>query len=350
MLRVAELETWSPAFFRDVLKAVAVVTEEPTITLDPEGLRIVNMSPDHYAMVDLLLTPGFFDSFNVVEEYRAALNVKDLHKLLFNRKTGKLKNSSLSMRFEGDKATFKGTGKLGGVKSFNLLDPYEDDPTPKLIYKAEVTLVTPTLKRIIEDCTVDYNVTITADPDKVVFRCESGDYLEENTVDKYADDMLNLNVEGTQNALFWLEHLEKFPRVLVKIAEVVTLEFSSGQPLRISADLPGGSHIVYYIPPKTITRAEPEEPTADPVPHEEPEKVPEPYTCENCGVDIPAAQGQNQIDMVLCETCAALPGAEPEEIPAVDLVLDPHEEPLSPGELYQKYYLEALARHSAEDA
>ena len=282
LVRVADLETSNPAFFRDLIKAVAVVNEEPNITLDPEGLRITQMSPDHVCMVDLLLTRGFFDSFNVVEEYRFALNLKDLHKLLFNRKTGKLKDSSLSIRFEGDKATFKGSGKLGSVKTFNLLDPYEDHPTPKLVYNAKVTLVTATLKRIIEDCTVDYNITITADPDKVVFRCENGDYLEENTVDKYADDMLNLYAESPQNAVFWLEHLGKFPRALVKIAEVVTLEFSTGQPLRISADLPAGSHLVYYIPPKIMTEAKPEEPTEDPDPHEEPEEIPEPTEILEC--------------------------------------------------------------------
>lgn len=335
LLRVAELETWNPAFFRDILKAVAAVTEEPTITLDPEGLRIVNMSPDHYAMVDLLLTPGFFDSFNVVEEYRAAVNIKDLHKLLFNRKTGKLKDSSLSMRFEGDKATFKGTGKLGGVKSFNLLDPYEDEPTPKLIYKAEFTLVTATLKRIIEDCTVDNNISITVDSDKVLFRCVNGDYLEENTLDKYADDMLNLNAESLQNAVYWLEHLEKFPRALVKIAEVVTLEYSTGQPLRISAELPAGSHLVYYVPPKTITEAEPE---AIPVPHEEPAEVLQ---------EPEEIQPIEEIPEVLTVTAADV--GDVEEILAVEVAPDPHEDQLSHVELYQKYYLEALARHSAAE-
>lgn len=331
LLRVAELETYDPAFFRDLLKAVAAVNEEPTITLDPEGLRIVQMSPDHYCMVDLLLTPGFFDFFNVVEEYRFALNLKDLHKLLFNRKTGKLKDSSLSIRFEGDKATFKGTGKLGGVKTFNLLDPYEDDPTPKLVYDAKFTLVTSTLKRIIEDCTVDYNITITVDADKVIFRCEHGDYLEENTVDKYAEDMFNLYAESPQNAIFWLEHLGKFPRALVKIAEVVTLEFSTGQPLRINADLPAESHLVYYIPPKIITGAEPEEPTADPDPHEEPEEIPEPTEILEEAARVAAIREQH---------------VEPLEIKADP---DPHEDPLSPGELYLQYYREALARHTAEE-
>lgn len=42
-------------------------------------------------------------------------------------------------------------------------------------------------------------------------------------------------------------------------------------------------------------------------------KEAEPYTCEQCGVNIPAAEGQNQTDMVLCEACAALPSADPEE-------------------------------------
>jgi len=37
-----------------------------------------------------------------------------------------------------------------------------------------------------------------------------------------------------------------------------------------------------------------------------------------------------------------------EEIPEVEAAPDPHEDQLSLGELYLKYYAEALARHTAE--
>jgi len=167
LVRVADLETYSPAFFRDVLKAAALVNEEPDIILDPEGLRIIQMGPSHIVMVDLHLTRGFFDSFNVVEDIRGSLNLKDLNKRLFNRKTGKLKDSSLKLDIEGDKWTFTGSGKLSGVKTFNMLDPHEDDtPTPNLIYNAKVRLLTDTFKQVIDDCSVNPHMTITLDSDK----------------------------------------------------------------------------------------------------------------------------------------------------------------------------------------
>lgn len=337
LLRVVELETWNPALFRDVLKAAAVVNEEPDIILDPEGLKITQMGPDHVCMVDLYLSRGFFDSFNVVEEYRASLNLKDLNKLLFNRKTGKLKDSSLSIHIEGYKATFKGSGKLSGVKTFNLGEPQEEEtPTPKLVYDAKVTLVTDTLKKVIDDCTVNHNVIITVDSDKVIFRCANDDYLEESTIDKYDDNILELYAAETQKAIYELEHLAKFPRALVKIAEVVTLEFSIDLPMRISADLPYESHLIYYIAPKIHPGGEPE----DPDPHKESEAIPEPEVVDVDTVDLhedPAEIVEPVIEV-------------PEEIPTVEAAPDPHEDQPSLGELYLQYYAEALARHSAEAA
>lgn len=310
------LEIHDPAFFRDILKAVAVVNEEPELVLDPEGFRVLSMSRDAVVSVDLYLSRGFFDSFNVVEEYRAAMNLKDFNKLLFNRKNGKLKDSSLSVHLEGYKATFTGTGKLSGVKTFNLAEPLEEEapPTLNLVHNAKVRLVTDTLKKVIDDCTVDHNVMITVDPDKVIIRCVNGDYLEENTIDKYADDILELYAAGKEKATYTLEHLAKISRALAKISDVVTLEFSTNQPMKISADLPYESHLVYYIAPKIRAGEEPE---AEHIPHEEPAPV-----------EIHQA----------------------EEIPAVEAAPDPQEDQLSPGELYLKYYAEALARHSAEAA
>ena len=326
LLRVAELETWNPALFRDVLKAAAVVNEEPDIILDPEGIKVVSMSPDHVCLVDLLLTRDFFDVYDVIDEHRGALNLKYLNKLIFNRKTGKLKDSSLKVTLKGETMIFEGSGKLSGRKTLNLLDPYEEEtPKPELVYDAKVTLVTDTLKKVMNDCTVDPNIVITVDSDKVVFLCKNDEYLEENTLDKYDDDIINLHTEGTQKAIYALEYLNQFPRVLVKIAEVVTLEFSTDTPMKISADLPGGSHLIYHIAPKTWP-GKPEEPD----PHED-QQV-EPAAPE--AVDDPHEEPE-EIQHI-------------EEISEVEAAPDPHEDQLSLGELYLKYYAEALARHTAE--
>ena len=169
---------------------------------------------------------------------------------------------------------------------------------------------------------------ITVDSDKVIFRCANDDYLEESTIDKYDDNILELYAAETQKAIYELEHLAKFPRALVKIAEVVTLEFSTDLPMRISADLPYESHLIYYIAPKVGAKEEPYpheiEPAAPYVdtvdPHEETAEIVEPV------IEVPA------------------------EIIAVEAAPDPQEESPSLGDLYLQYYVEALARHSAEAA
>jgi len=393
LVRVADIETGDPALLRDILKAVIVVKEDPDITLDPEGIRIVSMSPDHVCMIDLLLTRGFFDAYDVVDEIRGSVQVTELIKLLFNRKTGKLKDSSLKINLKGDKLTFDGYGQLKGRKTFYFLDPYEetDYPTPKLTFDAKVRITTKALKRAIDDCTVDENLRLTVDPDNIQFYCDDGDYLEENNFDKYADEILYSHTDGTQKAYYPLISLNQFPKALAKISEAVDLEFSTDTPLKIAADLPYDSHLIYYIAPKIWTG----EKHAEIDPHEEPEEIPavdyddgapdniteipaaDPHEEPAEIVDVDAALNNNDIDLdqvsacfgdydpsssnctVYCDEAGSceLEAMRIEairdqytEIPAVETVPDPYEDQPSLGELYLKYYAEARARFSAEAA
>ena len=319
----AEFETSNLAIFRDVLKAVTVVNEEAEITIDPQGLKIIQMGPDHVCMVDLNLSRGFFDHYEVKDDRRFALNLKEVIKLLFNRKTGKLKDSNLEISIDTDRIKFKGSGQLRGVKTYNLLDPLEEEvPPPKVIFRAKTRILANSFKKIIDDCTVNSNISITADPDLLVFKCENDDYLEEHKIDRYADDMLDLWSDGTQKAIYELEYLGNFARALKKISDVVTLEFTTDLPMKISADLPYESHLIYWTAPKILTGEESEEPeAADPdqiddipcgIPLEEPEaeEIPEitaraetsaPYVCEVCSAEIPEEKEiRLEDDTILC--------------------------------------------------
>ena len=367
-VRVADLEISDPAFFRDLLKAVSKVTEEPILTLDPEGIGIKSMSPDHVSMVDLYIPSGYFWTYNVYEERTISFNVKDLLRLVFKR--GKMKDTTILMRIEEERILFDiklGAGRIR--KTLPLLEPLDETPEPReLLFKSRVKILTETLISAIKDAETlenSNNVLITFEDNEITFSGINGDYAVENIYEQYADEILYYWTDGTQKANYTIDELLPLIKALKPITEVIILELATDIPIKITPVFPIEGHLIYYLAacvdygekepePQEDQEVEPAAPEVGPVeadPHEEHAEIPEAYTCENCGADIPAAQGRNQTDMVLCETCAALPGAyleEPEEITAVEAAPDPHEDQPSLGDLYLKYYREALARHTAE--
>lgn len=285
-VRVADLEIHDPAFFRDLLKAVYATTEEPILTLDPEGIRIKNMDPGHAYMIDLFIPRDYFGTYNVVEERKISFNLKDLLKLVFPR--GKMKDTTILMRIEVERIVFE--IKRGGSrvrKTLPLIEPYEGEiPEVDLTYKARVKTLTSTMIRTLKDCSAieSDRVLITVDLEEITFRNNEGDSLEvTNIYDKAADEILDFNTDGKQEAYYNIEYLKTIIKALKPITEALTLELSTDIPMRITAEFPIiDGHLIYYLAAIVGYHEDPEEveetaAAVDPVkvdPHEDPEEIP----------------------------------------------------------------------------
>ena len=102
IIQSVAFETSEPAFFRDLLKAANAVVEEAEFVLDPEGIKLRSMDPSHISMIDLYIPHEFFDRYEVYEERRVCFNIKDVVKLVYGNKRGKLKDSSLWISIDED--------------------------------------------------------------------------------------------------------------------------------------------------------------------------------------------------------------------------------------------------------
>ena len=351
----AGLELEDPAFFRDLIKAVSKVNEEPILTFDPEGIRILQMSHDHRAMVDLFIPAAYFWTYNVYEARTIRFNAKDLLKQIFKR--GKMRDTAILMRIEENRILFDiKTGGRCTKKSLPLIESLEGPaPEPKLIYKSRVNILTETLISAIEDIKTieDVNhVLITVNDNDIAFIGVNGEYEAENTYNQYADEILSLRTEGTQKATYTIDTVLTLVKTLKPITEAITLEYSTDMPIRITPELPIDGHLIYHLAPCVDDKPEPQEdqpveaaaPEIDPVeadPYEEyPSYSEAVVNYEGDPVEIPQAE--------------AIPipyeDPAPPEIPAVEADPYPHEDQPSLGDLYLQYYREALARHSAEAA
>lgn len=249
----AVLETWYPALFRDILKSAAVVNEEVDLKVDPLGITVIAMNPSHEYMIDLFIPATLFHRFDVYEDQLIRLNLKEVLGLVFNRKSGKLKDSNLRIDIEGAQVTFTGEGQLSGKKAYNLLEPEEEEiPTPRIFFNSKVRILAETLKRIIADCSLHEYVLITVDPEKVLFQNADGyGRRAENQLDRYADDLLDLDSDGSQVSAYMVEYLAALMRVIRPLSEVVTLELSHCMPMKITVETPQDLRLNYYIAPNT---------------------------------------------------------------------------------------------------
>ncbi len=279
----ADREISDPAFFRYLLKAVSRVVEEPILTLDPEGLRIKQMSPDHKTMVDLYIPGEHFRTYNVYEERTISFNVKELLKLVFKR--GKMKDTLILMRIEAERITFDIRKDGGRVrKVLPLFGPVEEEESePTLYFKSEVKIMTRTLINVIEDCKTledNENILITVKDEEISFSGIDGDYSVENIFEQYADEIISFRTEGTQKATYTTERILTLVKALKPFSEALTLELSTDIPARITADDPiTGGHLIYYLGP-CVGYTEP-----DPDPQEDLEVEPDALEVETVEVD-----------------------------------------------------------------
>jgi proliferating cell nuclear antigen len=295
-------ETSDPAFFRDLLKAANAVVEEAEFVFDPEGIKLRSMDPSHISMVDLYIPCEFFDLYEVNKERRVCLNIKDVVKLVYGNKRGKLKDSSLWIGIDENRISIKGSGNLKSSKTYNLIEPYleeEEIPEPRINFNSRISMVTRTLKRIIDDCNIHEYMLITVDPSRVLFQNADGSgTLIENELTSFADDILELNADGEQCAAYSVEYIKDLVKVIKPLSEVVTLEISTKQPMKITADLPMDARLIYYLAANTdnehikelIEGPQKEEPTAEEI--EEPVEVPV------IEVDIDVQHNDIDIDLI----------------------------------------------------
>jgi hypothetical protein len=268
-----------------MLKAANITIDDANLEIGPQGIRVASMDSEHWTMVSLFIPAEAFDEYDVLVPFTVCFDINETLTLLFG-KSGKnrkyLKDIDLSLVFKEDvieAEIIKGSMKT--AKTIRLLEPLEEElPEPKIIFKAETHITLHALKQAIDDCTVNELFTVKADDDGIRFTCtDGGDWLEENYLEKHDEEILRLTVEGTQTAQYRVEHFKGFVKGLKPLSELVTLEYSSDMPMKLTAWLTWvNAQLVYYSAPKIIEGPQiveipVEEPQAIEAPVEEPQAI-----------------------------------------------------------------------------
>ncbi len=235
--------------WRYVISAIAKVIEEGVFVVDPEeGFRFRAMDPSHVVMVDLKFPRESFEEFEVEERVEVGVNLEDVAKILRRAtKEDKLELSTADTKFS---IAFKGRGYRRFVLP-SLDISAEELPEPQLEFKATVRLMSDVYRDMIKD------VELVGDVLKFVatqeeFRALSSSELGEAEIvfTRESGSLIDLAVEdGEQAASYSLEYFTDFSGA-ARVADAITIRFSSDMPALIEHELPHGAKFSFLIAPR----------------------------------------------------------------------------------------------------
>lgn len=238
--------------FRSLVKALSVIVEEGTFTMNEAQLKLLAMDPSHVAMVDFELPASFFDNYKCEGEPKLSVNIKELLrfldrvnrdeqvKIVLNEKKARL---VIRCRREGHSRRFE----------MPILEPLDEEvPQPKIFFKAKARLVTNALKTAIKDANLvseHVKIEIVDDILKINADGDMGSAFSE--WEKDSDDLLDLFVEDNSSATFTLSYLQDIANAAGANSEVASIELSTDMPIKMEFELrnaPNGK-LIYYLAP-----------------------------------------------------------------------------------------------------
>lgn len=235
---------------RDMFSAIAILVDEATFNLSPEGIQLRAMDPSRVAMVDFQWPKAIFDEYQCDQPQKMCINISELLKLL--RRTGKDESVELSMKPETARLQITITGRY--TRTFNMptLEPQEEEvPTPKVTFKVQAKATTDGLHQAIEDAQlVSDHVRIEADAEKLLLSA-TGDLMGATIeLRKGSDALLDLQTQEPSKATFSLSYLAEIIKAASATSEIATLEFANDMPIRIDFQQPREGRLTFYLAPR----------------------------------------------------------------------------------------------------
>ena len=159
------------------IAAYAVLIDEATFNITPDGVSLRVMDPSRVAMVDAELPSGFFDGgYTCTSPMKLSVNLTELLKLL--KRAGKEESVELSI---DEKLADSNHHQGKYARNFNMptLEASDEEaPTPKISFNVKAKTTTNGLSQAIEDAQlVSDHVRIEAEPEKLTFSA-SGDLMQ----------------------------------------------------------------------------------------------------------------------------------------------------------------------------
>ena len=237
--------------FKDWIKVIRTILEEQTIEAREDGLHALGMDPSHVAMIKTAFRKELFDSYEVGEDDKVTVNIKELYKIL-----DRIDEKTERVVIEHDKEQAKlliTTTKGNRIRQFKapVLEDYDAElPEPKIFFKSKCRIVRDEFDLGLSDAQlVSEHVVISMTEAfvKIEGMGDMGDSLAQ--WNDGSDDLLELASKEEAKATFTLTYLMDIVKAVKPLSEVLTIELTTDMPIRIEAETPGYIPIEFFLAP-----------------------------------------------------------------------------------------------------
>ncbi|HDI07387.1 MAG TPA: proliferating cell nuclear antigen (pcna) [Candidatus Bathyarchaeota archaeon] len=248
-----KLKVSDSKLLRDMISAIAILVDEATFRIEPDGIKLRAMDPSRVAMVDFEWPKTVFDEYTCMQPTKMCINVGELLKLL--KRAGKNESVELSLDQQTGKLKITILGKYTRIFQMPTLEAAEEEvPTPKLTFNVKAKVTTDGIRDAITDAElVSDHVKFEADPEKLVMQA-SGDLMGATIeLKKGSDALLDLEVTEPSKATFSLSYLSEIIKTGGASSDIATLEFSTDMPIKIDFQQSQEGKLTFYLAPRIET-------------------------------------------------------------------------------------------------
>lgn len=234
--------------WKTIIEAIAVLIEEASLVITPEGVKLRALDPSRTAMIDLSIPKEAFEDFSCEEEVRVGINFDDMKKILKRCK----KDDKIEYDVAGGKVRVKIIGKATRQFILPLIDiGGEALPTPKVVFTVKAKLSSDALDEAVRDAEVIADaVKFEATEEALILKALSDKGDLEVRFGKESEALFEYEVQEGAVASYSLDYLADIVKKAAKISDIVSIEFATNKPIALTFEIPHGGRLAYYLAPR----------------------------------------------------------------------------------------------------
>ena len=232
--------------FAKAMEIVWNIIDEGTLEVDKDGIGLIAMDPSQVSMIAFSISKDMFSEYEVEKKEQLGLDINYIKNILKRARA----EEKLGLELEGPLLNISFIGKRSR-RSFKvrLLEPSQGgfNREPNLEYLNNIRIDAGALKDIIKDASIVANyIRFEMSPDGFA-AIAKGDYGEVKEEFEKGEDLLEINVEEKDTALYSVKYLDDILKSVGK-GDIVRLYMNTNMPLKMEMTVEGAK-LRYYLAP-----------------------------------------------------------------------------------------------------
>lgn len=226
---------------------VSSLNEEPSLSIDNEGIYFRTMDPLHVALIDIRISANNFEKYQVDHDGYFSLNSDEIVKYLRTLD----KNDSLEISLnDNEMIEFKTRSSMTKFKINEASDPFLT-PLPKLAFDTRLVIDLKTFKKMVKKCMLidDYLIFKTNDQRFEMSAINPDRRETKEVLEKGMMSLKDLDVKYDTEAMYSSEYISTLIKPISSDIPI-QLEFSSRRPLKMTITINPNFIISYYLAPR----------------------------------------------------------------------------------------------------